>query len=338
MPLVSVIIVNWNGKHLLEECLESLRNQSFKNFEIIVVDNGSSDSSCEFVRHSFPEVILIELPSNRGFAGGNNVGISNAKGNYIALLNNDTKADKDWLKNLIAIAEKTPKAGMFASKILSYYNPDVIDNVSLVIYRDGLARGKGRLEIDRGQYNTLTPALLPSGCAALYRKEMLNEIGVFDEEFFAYSDDVDLGLRARFAGWDCLYVPQAVVYHKYSSSTEAYSPIKAYLVERNRIWVMIKYFPIEMILVSPFYTTLRLLLQLYGALTGKGAAARFSINYSVFYAMKTLLKAWCSAFFGLPKFIKQRKRLSILRKIKRSDIYRLFSQFGISPWEIALKE
>lgn len=337
-PLVSVIIVNWNGKQLLKECLESLRIQSFKDFEIIVVDNGSSDGSGEFIKVFWPEVRLVELTSNRGFAGGNNAGISIAKGKYLALLNNDTKVDKDWLKNLIEIAEKTPHAGMFASKILSYYKPDIIDNVGLIIYRDCLARGKGRLETDRGQHNALTEALMPSGCAALYKKEMIDEIGVFDEEFFAYADDVDIGLRGRFAGWHCLYVPQAKVYHKYSSSTEAYSPMKAFLVERNRIWVMLKYLPVEMILASPYYTAKRLFLQLYGALTGKGASARFSSQYSVFHAILILLKAWRSAIIGLPNAIKQRKRFSKLKRIDRSEIYRLFRKFGMTASEVALKE
>ncbi len=337
-PLVSVIIVNWNGKKLLEECLESLRNQSFRDFEVIVVDNGSTDGSLEFIRHAFPEVRLAELTSNLGFAGGNNAGIGIAKGRYLALLNNDTRADRDWLQNLIGIAEKTPDAGMFASKILSYYKPDIIDNVGLIIYRDCLARGKGRLEEDRGQYNDLTEALMPSGCAALYRKEMIKEIGVFDEEFFAYADDVDIGLRGRLAGWGCLYVPDAVVYHKYSSSTEAYSPLKAFLVERNRIWVMLKYFPVEMILASPYYTAKRLMLQLYGALTGKGASARFSSQYSVFRAVAILLKAWRSAIIALPNVIKQRRRFSGLKRIDRSEIYRLFREFGMTASEVALKE
>ena len=251
-PIVSVVIVNWNGKHLLADCLDALVAQDRKDVEIILVDNGSHDGSAPFVRERYPSVKVIMLPENKGFAGGNNAGIGHATGQYIALLNNDTKADPAWLANLLKEAEVSPHAvGMWACKILSYDHPDIIDNVGLLLYPDGLGRGKGRLERDRGQYDLTGEALFPSGCAGLFRKEMLDEIGLFDEDFFAYADDVDIGLRARLAGWKCVYVPSARVYHKYSSSSSAYSPFKAFLVERNRIWVLLKYYPVELILASP---------------------------------------------------------------------------------------
>lgn len=337
-PVVSVIIVNWNGKQYIGECLESLQNQTFKDFEVIVVDNGSTDGSQGFIQSSFPDVKLVLLPSNLGFAGGNNAGIKASNGKYIVLLNNDTKADPDWLKSLIEVADANPDAGMLASKILNYYRPDTIDNVGLLIYKDGIARGKGRLEQDKGQYAMVTEALIPSGCAALYRREMLDEIGLFDEEFFAYADDVDIGMRGRLAGWGCLYVPHAVVYHKYSSSSSSYSAMKAFLVERNRIWVMLKYFPVKMILSSPYHTIKRLLLQLYGAISGRGASGKFSKDYSLFYAIYIFLKAWCSAITRIAKVIKQRKEISRLKKIGSSEIERLFEKFGLSASEIALTD
>ncbi len=251
-PLVSIIIVNWNGKQLLPECLDSLRAQAASDKEVILVDNGSQDGSADYVQDRYPEVTVVRLPQNRGFAGGNNAGMVHASGKYIAFLNNDTRTDPAWLANLLSTAEACPPSvGMWACKILSYDQPDVIDNVGLLMYPDGLARGKGRLERDNGQYDAPAEAFFPSGCAGLYRRSMLEEIGLFDEDFFAYADDVDLGLRGRLAGWGCRYVPSARVYHKYSSSSSAYSPLKAFLVERNRIWVLLKYFPIEMILLSP---------------------------------------------------------------------------------------
>lgn len=338
-PRVSVIIVNWNGKHHLHECLESLRNQTIKDFEIILVDNGSDDGSREFVRERFHEVRLIALQKNCGFAGGNNAGIRAASGRYIALLNNDTRVDPAWLTNLLEAAEANPSGvGMWASKILSYDDPGIIDNVGLLMYPDGLARGKGRLEKDEGQYDRTGEAFFPSGCAGLYRREMMDEIGLFDEAFFAYADDVDLGLRARLAGWQCIYVPSAKVYHKYSASSSAHSPFKAFLVERNRIWVMLKYYPIEMILISPFATLTRYLVHLYGALAGKGASGRFSEQNSVFQAMVILIKAWFSALKELPGIIRQRRAFSKLRRIGRRELYRLFWEFRISAHEIALKE
>jgi GT2 family glycosyltransferase len=336
-PLVSVIIVNWNGRHLLGECLDSLLAQSFTDFEVIVVDNGSQDGSAEFVRTHYPAVKLIRLPENTGFAGGNNEGIRVARGKYVALLNNDTRTDPEWLACLSREAEANPASGMWASKILSYDQPDIIDNVGLLLYRDGLARGQGRLERDHGQYDVGREALFPSGCAALYRRRMLDEVGLFDEDFFAYADDVDLGLRARLAGWGCTYVPAAKVYHRYSSSSSTYSPLKAYLVERNRIWVLLKYYPAELIAASFFFTLKRFLLQFYGAVSGRGASARFSEENGFFYAVAILLKAWCSALTALPR-INGWRRWYRRRRIGRRELYRLFREFGISASELALKD
>jgi GT2 family glycosyltransferase len=337
--LVSVVIANWNGKHLLDECLGSLVAQQVSGLEIILVDNGSHDGSAEYVREHFSDVRVISLKENRGFAGGNNAGMQVATGKYIALLNNDTRADPAWLSNLLAEAEANPRSvGMWASKILSADKPDIIDNVGLLMYPDGLGRGKGRLEKDEGQYDRTGEAFFPSGCAGLYRREMLDEIGPFDEEFFAYADDVDLGLRARLAGWKCIYVHSAIIYHKYSASSSAHSPLKAFLVERNRIWVLLKYYPLEMVLISPVWTFARLLVHLFGALTGRGASARFSEQNSVLSAMAILLKAWYSALKALPRILRQRRSFSPLRRIGRCELYRLFREFRISAQETALKE
>jgi GT2 family glycosyltransferase len=318
--------------------LDSLRAQTRRDFEIILVDNGSQDGSSGFVREQYPGVRLIPLGENRGFAGGNNAGISIAAGKYIALLNNDTKAHPAWIEQLLAAAETTPSAGMWASKILSYDDPGTIDNTGLLIYRDGLARGRGRLEPDRGQYDEQGEVLLPSGCAALYRKAVLDEIGLFDEDFFAYADDVDLGLRFRLAGWGCVYVPTAKVYHKYSASSSAYSPLKAFLVERNRVWVLLKYFPAELILASPCFTLVRLVVHAYGALTGQGASGKFAEHHSVFKAGMILLRAWCSALMAVPRIARARRKLSRFRRIGRAELYRLFRTFGLSVTEIALKD
>ena len=337
--IISVVIVNWNGKHLLGECLDSLCAQHVDRVEIILVDNGSQDGSADYVRERYPDVRVVSLPENLGFAGGNNAGIRVASGKYIALLNNDTKADPEWIPSLLREVETShPHVGMWASKILSYDNPDIIDNVGLLMYPDGLGRGKGRLEKDEGQYDQAGESFFPSGCAGLYRRVMLDEIGLFDEEFFAYADDVDLGLRARLAGWQCIYVPSAKVYHKYSASSSAHSPFKAFLVERNRIWVLLKYYPMEIILISPFGTLTRLLVHLFGALTGRGASGRFSEQHSVLRAMAILLKSWCYALWALPNIIRQRRAFSKLRRISRRELYGLFCKFRISASEVALKE
>ncbi len=339
-PDVSVVIVNWNGRHLLAECLDSLVGQrNIRDVEVILVDNGSQDGSAEFVQGHYQNVKVISLPENIGFAGGNNAGIRIAAGKYIALLNNDTKADSLWLSGLVASAEAGPQTvGMWAGKILSYDRPGIIDNVGLLLYPDGLGRGKGRLEKDEGQYDAPGESLFPSGCAALYRKAMLDEIGLFDEAFFAYADDVDVGLRARLAGWECRYVPTAKVFHKYSSSSSAYSPLKAFLVERNRIWVLLKYYPLELILLSPVFTLLRLSAYMVGALTGKGASGRFSEQHSVVRAMFVLFRAWGAALKAVPAIVRQRRSGARLRLLSRFAIYRLFCTYRLSVREVGLKE
>jgi GT2 family glycosyltransferase len=338
-PLVSVIIVNWNGKAYLGDCLNSLRNQTFLDFEIIVVDNGSKDASVEYVESQFPGFAhILRNPENRGFSGGNNQGIKEARGQYIALLNNDARADSGWLKELVKAAEADHRAGMLASKIYLQGQPKVIDNVGHLIFRDGLNRGRGRLEKDHGQFDKMEEVLFPSGCAALYRREMLEEIGLFDEDFFAYGDDTDIGLKGRLAGWKCLYIPQAVVYHRYSQSSGSYSPLKAFYVERNRVWIAVKYFPLSLLLKSPFYTFWRFLLQGYGALTGRGAAGKFSQEYSRWQLLRVLVKAYGSAIQGFPKMWKKRKEMKKLTRVNKEEILGWFHRFGISAREISLKE
>jgi len=337
-PLVSVILLNWNGRKYLKDCLDSLINQIFQDFEIIIIDNGSRDGSCELIREKYCDFRLIINNCNKGFAIGNNQGIKIAKGKYIALLNNDAEADPYWLLELVKKAEEDPSIGMVVSKIYLKGNNKVLDNVGHLIYPDGLNRGHGRLEKDYGQYDKEEEALFPSGCAALYRKEMLDEIGLFDEDFFAYGDDTDIGLKGRLAGWKCIYAPRAVVYHKYSQSTGAYSPLKAFYVERNRIWIVIKYFPLSKLLLSPIFTFLRLALQAYGALVGQGAAGKFRKEYSALLLLRIFFKAQVSALKGLPKMLRKRKEIKKITRLSSKEIKTLLNRFRMTTKEIALKD
>lgn len=338
VTLVTVIIVNYNGLSHLKECLDSLRVQTLRDFEVILVDNASSDGSVGFVKENYPEVKIIKNQRNLGYGGGNNAGIKVSRGKYVVLLNNDTKVDPQWLQKLVEAAQKDETIGMCASKILNYYHPGIIDNAGLLMYRDGIGRGRGRLEKDTGQYNSEEEVFFPSGCAGLYRRAMLDEIGPLDEDFFLYVEDVDIGLRGRLAGWRCVYVPDAVVYHKYSATTEPYSPLKAYLVERNRIWVVLKCFPPGMILVSPFYTLLRYIMQGYGALTGKGASGRLMESTSVSKTLATLMKAYITALAGLGRMLGKRREMKGVKKIGKSEFRMWFRRFGVGAKEVSLKE
>jgi len=334
-PLVSVIILNWNGKNFLKDCFSSLKNQTYPKLEIILVDNGSTDDSIEFVTKNFKEVKIIENKKNLGFSAGNNKGILSGKGKYFFILNNDTKVDKYCIERLIESIEKDNKIGMSAPKILSLRNPKLIDSVGLNILSDGMARGRARMEIDKGQYNQIEEILLPSGCAALYRKKMLDEIGLFDEDFFAYCEDVDLGLRGRLAGWKAILVPSAIVYHYYSGTTKDYSDFKVFLVERNHFWVVLKNFPLKLILLLPFFTMKRYLFLIYGTLTKQGPVSKFkSSKLRLFFI---LIKAYVSALKGLPEMIKKRRSIQKNRKLTNKEIYNLLKKHALEISEITLK-
>ncbi|MDP8214247.1 MAG: glycosyltransferase family 2 protein [Candidatus Euphemobacter frigidus] len=339
MELVSVIVLTCNGREHLEECLNALKAQTYPRREVILVINGSEDGSAEFVRERFGDFArIIELPENIGYTGGNNAGLRDARGEYIALLNDDTRVDPSWLEAMVEALRDRPGYGLAACKILSYYRPEIIDNVGHIFYRDGTFRGRGRLEVDRGQYDREEEVLSPSGCAFLIRKEALDEVGFFDEEFFIYGDDAELSLRIRLAGWKVIYVPSAVVYHKYSATTGAYSPFKAFLVERNRIWLTIKYFPPGALMLAPAYAAFRLLLQVYGVLAGKGAAGEYARKYSAFSLLKILIKAHLAALAGIPRMWRKRLMIKRRKKVSNREFYSWFKRFALSARELALKE
>jgi len=335
-PIVSIIIPNLNGMKFLPACLSSLHNQTFRAFEVIVVDNASTDESVGFVRTRFPDTVLIENKLNMGFAEANNQGIRAAQGKYIATLNNDTEADRDWLATLIDAAEQSAAdVGMWAPKILSLQHRNTIDSVGgLLIYRDGIAKGRGRLEDDTGQYDGVRRILLPSACCALYRKIMLDETGYFDSDFFAYCEDTDLGLRALYGGWKAVSVPSSIVYHYYSGTGGVYSQTKAFLVERNHLWVAWKCFPAAWNIMLPFYCILRYVIQLYGAVSNRGSAARFVKDHSLWDGIITIIRAYGAAIKGLPSIV--RKRRSIRKRITGEDFTAMLKQHQISAGGIAL--
>ena len=336
LPLASVVIPTLNGMKFLPACLSSLQDQTFKEFEVIIVDNGSTDNSIDFIRHNFPQTVIIENKKNMGFAHANNQGIRAARGKYIATLNNDTEADREWLRNLVGAAENSDDdVGMWAPKILSSQNRKEIDSVGgLLICRDGIAKGRGRLEIDTGQYDTIREILLPSACCALYRKKMLDETGYFDSDFFAYCEDTDLGLRALQAGWKAISVPVSIVYHYYSGTGGVYSNTKAFLVERNHLWVAWKSFPVTWNIMLPFYVILRYVIQLYGTLSNRGSAARFVKDHSLRDVLVTIIKAYGAAIKGLPSI--RQKRSRIKRKITRTDFVNMMKKHQITAKDIAL--
>jgi len=338
-PFFSVVILNWNGRHLLGECLESISSQTFRDFETIVVDNGSADGSVAWLKERWGDsVSTVALFSNLGFAGGNNAGIRAARGKNIVLLNNDTSVDPRWLEELAAAFGRHPDAGMFTPKILNYYRRDEIDNTGHLIYPDGLARGRHRLEKDDGRFDEEGETLWPSGCAGLYKRGMLDEVGLLDDSFFAYGEDVDLGLRARWAGWTCWYVPRAVVYHKYSATTGTYSPRKAFLVERNRAWVLFKNFPPREIALSFFHTLRRYLLQGFGVAAGRGAAGKLAREVPAWKLPIIVLRAEWAALADFPAVLAKRRSVMASRKITVGEFRNLLRRHALTAREVSLTD
>ncbi|MHB8481890.1 MAG: glycosyltransferase family 2 protein [Nitrospiria bacterium] len=335
-PLVSIIVVNWNGLNTVEKCVESLLAQSYPNCEMIVVDNHSEDGSREKIETLYgKETTLILNERNEGFGGGNNKGIEASKGTYICLMNNDAWADQDWVASLVDTAMKDPKIGMCASKIYLARENNLIDNTGHLMYPDGLSWGRGRLEKDEGQYDVEEEVIFPSGCAALYKKEMLDDIGLFDQRFFAYCEDTDLGFRGRLFGWRAVYSPRAVVYHYFSASTSRASTFKAFLVERNRGWVALKNFPLIDLLKSPGYTLKRLFYQAYGALSGQGMMGEYVQQNSFLSGAGVLLKAWLSMVLGAPAMLKERRDILKKKRVSSREASALLKKYRVSAEVIA---
>ncbi len=337
-PLVSVIVVNHNRADLLEDCLSSLLEQTYHPFEILVVDNNSSDHSCAVVE-SFRDKRLrrIELKENRGFSGGNNAGIREASGEFVALLNNDAVADPQWIEVLVSEMRGRKQIGMCTSKVL-FSRTNIIDKVGHLIYPDGQNRGRGTGEVDQGQYDQLEETFFADGCAALYRKIMLHELGGFDETFFAYGDDADLGIRGRWLGWKCLYVPKAQVYHYHSATSGRFSAQKVYWVERNRLWLAVKNYPLPLLVVSPLFTLYRLLWNLCAACLGRGAAGHFRKETSWTTLTMTLFRAYRDGVLGLREMLRKRNGIRRLKRISDLEFYRLLFRFRISARELSFQD
>lgn len=250
MPHVTVIIPNWNGQRLLEACLSSVASQTFSDYRVLLVDNGSSDGSAEYVREEFPWVEVVSNPKNMGFAAAVNRAIEESDSAYVCTLNNDVWLEARWLEEMTGAAAGDSGVGMVASKILLVAAPDRLDCAGIGVDKAGFAWNalRGRSDVP-GETDT-SEVFGPCAAAALYRRDMLEEIGLFDVDFFAFLEDADLAWRARLAGWRCLYAPAARAYHVHSATAGQGSAFKAHLLARNRIWMVLKNYPWPQLLMA----------------------------------------------------------------------------------------
>jgi GT2 family glycosyltransferase len=327
-PEVSVVVINWNGREYLHACLESLAQQESVEFEVIVVDNGSQDGSQEMVRADFIprpdfQVQLIANEVNKGFCEANNQGFALARGRFIAILNNDTEVVPGFLAALRRAFDSAPDIGMAAAKVVVFEDPRRIDKVGHLIYPDGQNRGRGTGEIDRGQYDQVEECLWPDGCAAMYRATMLKQIGGFDEDLFIFGDDSELGLRGRIAGWRCLYMPDAVVRHHRGGAMKTGSTGRIFLIERNRVLLAVKLFPIRLLLLNPFYFVARLAAGVFAAAGERGELARFPGLWNKLRLAWTIVRADFAALRMLPRTLKKRRQLRSIARLRPGEVRHL---------------
>lgn len=257
LPLVTVVTVNYNGRHLLGDCFDSLSDVNYpkKNLEIIMVDNGSKDGSIEFTKKSYPYIKILKNDINN-YCKANNLAIAKSKGKYVALLNNDTKVDKDWLIELVKTAESDKKIGAAGSKVL--FSDGRIDTFGHEEFPDFYWSDKGCNEEDRGQYDSIARVRSISGCAVIYRKQAIESVGYFDEDFNMYMEDVDLGIRLDKEGWKLVCVPQSLVRHTHHGSVNG--ELALFLTERNRLLFVAKHYPQKLsacLLGSGYFTAKR---------------------------------------------------------------------------------
>lgn len=328
--MVTVVVPTLAADDALADCLRSLANQSFEQFEVIVVDNSGSGRA----QVSDARMRVIANDRNLGFGAAINQGICGSQSRYVATLNDDAVAEADWLKKMIDAAESRPKAGMFASEV-RLADSGKLDSAGMMIAADGSSRQRGHGEAPEN-FCKLRDALFPSGSAALYRREMLDEIGVFDETFFLYCEDTDLGLRARRAGWECGYVPGAVVEHRYSHSAGRATPLKAYLVERNRLYTALKNLPLAMLAEAPFVAIARYFWHVVFMLQRRGKAAEFhAAGFSPALLPFLVFRAHISALFRVKRLLNRRRRIRRTARLSDRDFRALLDANRISIRQVA---
>lgn len=247
---VTVIIPNYNGKHFMEACLSSLEKQTYHAYKILVVDNASSDGSIEFMQKNYPDIKLIALDQNYGFSKAVNVGILHSTTPYVLLLNNDTTVDPHFLEEMVAAIRTSPRNFSVSSKMIQMYHPDLIDSAGdfYTILGWGFGRGKDH---SVQKYNTPDETFTACAGAAIYRRKVFDKIGLFDENHFAYLEDIDIGYRARIYGFKNKYCPNALVYHVGSgTSGSKYNSFKVKLSARNSVYLNYKNMPLLQLFIN----------------------------------------------------------------------------------------
>ncbi len=314
----------------LADCLRALESQTFDRFEVVVVDNSGSGRA----RADGARVRILSNERNVGFGAAINQAIRDSQSPYIAVLNDDAVPHKEWLAALVKAADARPKAGMFASQVRMKETGE-LDSAGMLIALDCSSKQRGHGE-PPANFAANSDTLFPSGSAALYRRKMLDEIGLFDERFFLYCEDTDLGLRGRWAGWEGMYVAGAIVDHAYSQSAGRASALKAYYVERNRLYTAIKNFSFSMLALVKFYAAVRYFWHLVFMMTRTGKAAEFrDAGHPPWLLPFLVLRAHASATVRLPYLLRERRRIFKSRRLSSKEFRALLAEHSISLRKVA---
>ncbi len=301
-PLVSVVIPNWNGAHFLPGCLDSLCRQDYTPLEILVADNASSDGSRDLLAAQYPDVALVALPENRGFTGACNAGISTAKGEIVILLNNDTETAPGWVSAIVDTFARHPEAGLVASRMLLFDRRDHFHTAGDLFRVDGRLFNRGVWERDEGQYDHEEYVFSACGGSAAYRRAMLAEIGLLDDDFFFSCEDMDLAWRAQLAGYRCVYQPAAVVFHRLAATGGGVTA--SYHDGRNMIWLLVKNYPGALWRKHGLKVLCAQLDLAWEALRAwRGAAAR------------ARLRGMVAGLIGIPRMMRKRRSIQHARRV-----------------------
>ncbi|NDD28037.1 MAG: glycosyltransferase family 2 protein [Proteobacteria bacterium] len=333
--MISVVIPTWNAREIIHLPLASLRRQTHDDFEIIVVDDASTDGTGDHVREHWPEVRLVRLDVNKGFPGAVNAGIFAARGHAIALLNNDAEADEGWLSAMAAALESSPRVGMVACRIRVYHHRHLLDSAGIFVTSFGSCGNLGAFTPDGPPYDRAMRMIGPNGAAGLYRRALFEDVGVLDETLVAYYEDTDIALRAQLRGWACVYAPDAVCYHVGSVTNAALdaptldrhsaaiaiddarapqpaktSPRVMYYAARNYPIMLMKFVPLSMLLADCW------------------AIAGFELNMLAFAIRNRLFRSFVRGRLALlpalPDALRKRFTLAASRRISAREVRALF--------------
>lgn len=305
--LFSVVIPNWNGARFLPVCLDALRQQTYAPLEVIVVDNASTDGSQALIRRDYAWVTLIELPTNAGFTGACNAGMRAAHGEIVALLNNDTEVDSGWAAAIMDAFARHPEVGSVASKMLLFERRDHLHTAGDFFTVDGRAGNRGVWQKDVGQFQREEYVFSACGGSSAYRRAMLDQIGLLDDDFFFSGEDVDLGWRANLSGWRCLYTPAAVVYHHLSATGGGVTA--SFYDGRNLIFVLVKNLPSA-------------LWRKYGGLIIRAQArqAWAAIRAWRGAAARAKLRGMIAGMIAVPRLWRKRRVVQAMRRVSIADL------------------